>query len=51
MKQIAHHVTDHLVELALVHHMQAALVNNRILNFTPRTAYAQTWDAHLWDIQ
>ena len=51
MKRIAHHVTDNVVEMALVHHIQAALVNDRALNFTPRTAYAQTWDAHLWDIQ
>jgi peptide/nickel transport system substrate-binding protein len=51
LKQIAHLVTDQAVFINLYHPVFPALVSNRVQDFTPRTVYAQTWDAQLWDIR
>ncbi len=51
LKQVARHVTENVVVIPAYHEVHAVLINNRIMNVTPRTSYAQTWDSHKWDIQ
>ena len=50
IKHIARLVTDEAVFISLYHPVFPALVSNRVQEFTPRSVYAQTWNAHQWDI-
>lgn len=49
-KQVARHFTENVVMIIAYHEVHAVLINNRVLNVTPRTSYAQTWEAHKWDL-
>jgi peptide/nickel transport system substrate-binding protein len=51
MKHIARHVTDQAVEIALYYVLFPTLISHRVQNVTPRTTFAQTWQAHRWDFQ
>jgi len=51
--QMVHHVTENVVLLGLFFIVEPALINNRIVNVTPRQAEdaLHTWNAHEWDLR
>jgi peptide/nickel transport system substrate-binding protein len=49
-KQVAKHFTENEIMIVAYHEVHAVLISNRVQNVTPRTSYAQTYEAHKWDI-
>lgn len=51
LAKVGHIVTDQVTQISTYHTMHAALINNKVKNFTPRTGLAQAWESYLWDIE
>jgi hypothetical protein len=47
---VAKHFTENEIMIVAYHEVHAVLISNRVQNVTPRTSYAQTYEAHKWDI-
>jgi peptide/nickel transport system substrate-binding protein len=45
---IVHHMTDQLIAIGLFHDSSPSLINNRLLNVTPRSA---GWNVHEWEVK
>jgi hypothetical protein len=51
--QMVRHVTENVVLLGIFFIVEPALINNRIVNVTPRSTEdaLHTWNAQEWDIK